>query len=58
MSKNRVCCNCCHNIRTDSDEYAMVLCYCEIDGHYIGYVKCMEASCRRWASDEREWKDG
>lgn len=50
---DRVCCNCRHNIRTDSDEYAMVLCHCEIDGHYIGYVECMTASCRHWVSDAK-----
>ena len=54
---DRVCCNCRHNIRTDSDEYAMVLCHCEIDGHYIGYVECMTYKCKNWASDERKWKD-
>ena len=52
--RNRVCCNCRHNIRT-GDGFAS--CHCEIDGHYIGYVACFDDWCRHWASDEREQKD-
>lgn len=57
MSKNRVCCNCRHNIRTNSLEYAMASCHCEIDGHYIGYVACFEDWCRHWASDAKYWAE-
>lgn len=57
MSKNRVCCNCLHNIRTNNLEYAMALCHCEIDGHYIGYVACLEDWCRHRASDAEYWAE-
>jgi len=47
--KERVCCNCRHNIRTG--EVGNIECHCDIDGHYIGYVECFEHWCRRWAKD-------
>ena len=47
--KERVCCNCRHNIRTG--EGGNIECHCDIDGHYIGYVECFEHWCRRWAKD-------
>lgn len=53
MSENRVCCNCRRNIRTRNNDN--VVCHCEIDGHYIGYIECMTGWCRRWASDEAYW---
>ena len=52
----KVCCNCRHNIRTPR-ENRFCETTCEIDGHYIGYVDCMEHWCRRWASDEKYWKE-
>lgn len=50
MERKRVCCNCAHNIRKKIDA-AHVRCECEIDGHYIGYIECMEGWCRRWKKD-------
>ena len=47
--KERVCCNCRHNIRTDGG--VNIECHCDIDGHYIGYLECFEHWCRRWAKD-------
>jgi len=49
---DRVCCNCRHNIRTDEGVAS-----CEIDGHYIGYVACLEDWCRHWASDAEYWAE-
>lgn len=51
----KVCCNCTHNIRTG--EIGERECHCEIDGHYIGYIACMEDWCRHWATDAKEWED-
>ena len=56
MSKNRVCCNCRHNQRCEL--YEGILCFCDIDGRWMGYVEAMTGWCRHWASDERERKDG
>lgn len=52
MSEKRCCCNCRHNIRTDTGK--MVECRCEIDGHYIEYVECFEGWCRHWAKEKEE----
>ena len=53
MSKNRCCCNCRRNKRTDENQ--RIVCHCEVDGHYIGYVQCFTGWCRRWASDAKDW---
>jgi len=50
-ANGKVCCNCKHNIRTDSGAY--IRCHCDIDGHYIGYVECFEHWCRRWAKSHK-----
>ena len=42
----RCCCTCDRNKRKDGG------CYCEIDGHYIGYIETFEHSCRRYALDK------
>lgn len=52
--RKRVCCNCGNNIRIKKDDGIHVRCECAIDGHYIGYVACMEGWCRRWKKD-RSW---
>ena len=56
MSESRCCCNCRRNIRTG--KLGKVACYCEIDGHYIGYVECFEGWCRRWARETKWDNDG
>lgn len=48
--RKRCCCNCGNNNRIGGE------CYCEINGHYIGYVECFEGWCRRWKKD-RKWDD-
>lgn len=52
--RKRVCCNCGNNKRI-ADESGRIRCECSIDGHYIGYVECMEGWCRRWKK-ERKWE--
>lgn len=44
----KVCCNCRHNIRTQSED--IITCHCEMDEHYIGYIAYFEGWCR--PSDE------
>ena len=48
----RVCCNCGNNIR-ENDGHGGVRCECAIDGHYIGYVACIEHWCNRWRKDHK-----
>lgn len=48
--KQRICCNCRHDIRIE--EKGHINNYCEIDGHYIGYVACFEDWCRHWAKEK------
>lgn len=50
--RKRVCCNCGNNIR--KEELHGRECYCDIDGHRIGYLECFEHWCRRWKKD-RTW---
>lgn len=45
----KVCCNCKHNIRTG--EAPDIENHCELDGSYIGYVKCMEHRCEHWEGE-------
>lgn len=40
--RSRVCCNCRHNIRTGDP--GKIKCHCDIDNHYIGYVRCEQCS--------------
>lgn len=56
VETGKVCCNCRHNIRTRGEDM-YTICTCEIDGHHIGYVECMENWCRHWASDEKKWRE-
>ena len=49
----KVCCNCRHCIRQFGDT-GLCQTYCEIDNHYIGYVKCHEGWCRHWSKERRE----
>lgn len=50
VENGKVCCNCRHDIRVEG-RYG-IECYCEIDGHYIGYVECHENWCRHWAREK------
>lgn len=43
LGKQRVCCNCKHRTKPDS---------CDIDGHFISYLACFTAWCRRWKKEE------
>ena len=48
--RKRYCCNCERNIRHEVSSHG-IECYCEIDGHHIGYIECFEGWCRRWKKD-------
>jgi hypothetical protein len=52
VENGKVCCNCRHNIRTG--EVPEIECHCDIDGSYIGYVRCMEGWCRHWSKENKE----
>lgn len=54
--RKRCCCNCGRNIRQGTEKYGIV-CKCEIDGHYIGYIENFEGWCRRWTKGENDGKD-
>lgn len=56
MSRKRVCCNCGNNKRIPDESGMIIRNECSIDGHYIGYVECMEGWCRRWKKDRR-WEN-
>ena len=49
--RKRCCCNCGHNKRVPTSRD--IECYCDRDGHYIGYLECFEGWCRHWCK-ERE----
>lgn len=51
--RKRCCCNCGRNIRQETEKYGIV-CKCEIDGHYIGYIENFEGWCRRWTKGEND----
>ena len=44
--RKRFCVNCGNNIR--KGDIANIECYCQIDGHYIGYLDNFVHWCRRW----------
>ena len=48
--RKRFCCNCERNIRHEVAPN-VIECYCEIDGHCIGYNECFEGWCRRWKKE-------
>lgn len=48
--RKRCCCNCGHNIRRKVKPY-VIECFCEIDGHRIGYIETFEGWCRKWKGD-------
>ena len=47
--ESKCCCSCKHNKRF---RYAdNVLCHCDKDGHYIGYIANFEQVCEEWEED-------
>ena len=47
------CCSCTHNIR-QTDDNRIIRCYCEIDGHNIGYVACFEDVCEKYEKGQTD----
>ncbi len=52
QANGKVCCNCCHCIRTG--EKLNITCHCDIDGNWLSYVAVMTLSCRHWSRDKVE----
>ena len=48
----KCCCSCIHDIRKHNKDKTVTN-YCDIDGHYIGYVACFESVCKEWEDSER-----
>lgn len=51
--ESECCCTCAYNSRTG--EVKDIKCFCEVDGHYIGYVDCFVSVCGLYI--ERKAKD-
>lgn len=49
--ESECCCSCKHDIRHRHEDNTVTN-YCEIDGHYIGYVACFESVCDKWEEQE------
>lgn len=47
-SGRKCCCSCKKNIRKREPDDGHINCYCEIDGHYIGYVESFCCVCQHW----------
>lgn len=47
----RVCCNCCHCIRSRDEKYGIVVCRCEVFSRYLSYADVMATCCERWAKE-------
>lgn len=56
MSKERVCCNCRHNIREKDKKYKVIICRCEVKNIYLSYATVMEGWCKHWAKEKQEVK--
>lgn len=57
VENGKVCCNCRHCERWwDNDDHYGMCCYtyCDIDGHYIGYVERHREWCRRWSKEKED----
>ena len=53
VETGHVCCNCRHcERRWDNDDHdGLCQTYCDIDGHYIGYIECHTGWCRHWSKE-------
>lgn len=47
--RKRCCCNCGNCRRVTKGNHKEN--YCDIDGHYIGYIDTFEGWCKRWKKD-------
>lgn len=46
----RCCCSCGHNKRIDQDGY--IVCHCDKDDHYIGYISNFTQVCEEYEAEE------
>ena len=56
MENGKVCCNCRHNIRSETDD-DIISCKCEIDDSWLSYVTVMTYRCRHWSREREESED-
>ena len=49
--ESKCCVSCRHNIRKKEEKYKMICCYCEKDGHYIGYTANFNEVCEEWEEE-------
>lgn len=53
--ESKCCCSCKNNKRIDRGDYIAcycVACYCDKDGHYIGYIANFTEVCEEWEEEE------
>lgn len=48
--ESKCCCSCRNNKRTEQD--GCIVCHCDKDGHYIGYVANFETVCDEWEEEK------
>lgn len=53
MEDRKICCANCRHIIRKKVEKGNVHCFCDLYGHYIGYVELFEDRCRRWKKDRK-----
>lgn len=49
--ESKCCCSCRNNKRSKGGKFGGILCHCEKDGHYIGYIQNFEQVCEEWEKD-------
>lgn len=54
-ANGKVCCNCRHNTRTQTE--ANTVCRCDIDGSWLSYVTVMTYCCKHWSRHRAEMED-
>lgn len=47
--ESKCCCSCRNNKRIDRGNY--IACYCDKDGHYIGYIANFTEVCEEWEKE-------
>lgn len=52
IENGKVCCNCCHCIRSHDDKYGIIICQCDVYDRYLSYAETMSGWCKRWAKED------
>ena len=54
VDNGKSCCSCVHLLRTTySNDLSYEFYNCEIDNHYIGYLKCGSEVCEKWEENNK-----